>query len=357
MTHHHPTRPTRRLLDRPRRARAMTLIELAATTASITALSGLLIPALTGARGQAKETHCLSNLARLAEASSIYATTDANELAIPVHRLMGLTPGANGEYEWGGKAGIAEPLSGTDPLSSKWGTQNGRGPASRLLNRVIYGNVFPDWIDHPGPDGADWLNDSRLELDVFRCPADYGYTGHHFQAWRDSGLTSYDHYGNSYVANAFWVGVAGGNCTIMSNSSFLRPVSRIPTPAQTLLFLENAGRFAWRKNYGSDGCSSLGGGAPGGDVEQSVRGWHGRMWMFQVAFVDGRAGAVRMEGHEHPQYTIGRYPDYNGNPTDWFNWLCVIIRGADWRLDTLPAPPVKTGIECIQAGTLIQPIL
>lgn len=329
--------------------RGFTLIELATSSLSVSVLLALALPALSEARRQAKQVHCLTNLSRIAEASTIYATADRNERAIPVHHLIGLLNGAVGTYEWGGKSGAGQPLQGNSSTESLWGTQIGRGPATRPLNKIVYGDVFTDFYNDPGPGQSHWLADTRIDVDVFRCPADYGYAGHHDTAWQESGLTSYDHFGNSYAASQLWVGAPGSGCKIMSNSAYLRPISRIPNAANTLLYLENCGLFAWRKSYGGDGCSFLNGGPLGSDVETAVRGWHGAWWKFNTAFVDGHVQTIRMEGHEHPQFDIGRFPDFMGSQTEWSFWHCAIIRGPGWQIDTLPAPPVPTSIGCTRA--------
>ena len=328
------------------RRRGVSLMELAALSASVVVLSALLLPALHEGRRQSKELRCLANLGRIAEASMVYASQDPSDFVIPQHERVGTDGVSLGEYEWGGKSGMGQPVAGTDLTSSVWGTAEGRGPATRPLNKIIYGDVFPDHRDDPGAIGANWLDDARLELDVFHCPADYGYTGHHYTAWRDSGLTSYDHYGNSYMSNAMWIGVPGADCRLESNGPFLRPLSRVPVPAMTLLYLENCGRFAWRANYGIDGCGSLSS-TRGSDVETDVRGWHGQMWTFQAVFVDGHVGTIRMEGHTHPQPFLARYPNCRDELERCHEyWQCVIIRGPGWHLDTLPAPPIPTGLPC-----------
>lgn len=341
--------------DRRRQRRAMTLLELATTVASISSLVLILLPGLAEARRQGKEIHCLANLGRIADASAAYANADRREFAVPVHPLSISGPGSRGEYEWGGKSGTGEPLAGTDALSSRWGTIEGLGPATRPLNRILYGDRFPDHQFDSGPFGGNWLDDTKLDLDVYRCPADYGYSGHHYLSWRDSKLSSYDHYGNSYSASTAWIGVPGASCRLASNSSFMKPVSRIPVTARTVMYMENCGRFGYRANYGLDGCGSLFG-QFGADVETNVRGWHGQMWMIQVAFVDGHVGRVRMEGHRKPAPDFGRYPPYGGSPTSYNFWSCVIFRGPGWQLDTLPSPPVQTEIPCGIGGVFSNPI-
>ncbi len=345
-------RHIQRLRSRARYSRrGVSILEVVASGAAVAVLSVLVLPALHEARRESKELRCLANLGRIAEASMVHASQHPSDFATPQHELAGTDNVSLGEYEWGGKSGAGQPTAGTDPTSSIWGTAEGRGPATRPLNRIIYGDVFPDHRDDPGAFGANWLDDAQLELDVFRCPADYGYSGHHYVAWRDSGLTSYDHYGNSYTANAMWIGVPGAACRLESNGPFLRPLSRVPVPAMTLLYYENSGRFGYRANYGIDGCDSLSG-ALGADVETDVRGWHGQMWTFQAAFVDGHVGTVRMQGHDHPQPVLERYPDCFDN-VDICDaiWHCVVTRGPGWHLDTLPAPPVPTNVPCGGGGT------
>ena len=46
-----------------------------------------------------------------------------------------------------------------------------------------------------------------------------------------------------------------------------------------------------------------------------------------------------MKGYENPQ--LGHYP---GGDYDY--WACVIIRGNNYQLDTLPLMPVETTIPC-----------
>ena len=343
-----------------RRARrvAMTLSEVVTTVCSVSVLIALVLPSMSEVRRQGKEVVCLRNLSRLGAASAIHANADPGEQPIPTHPLMGLVFGALGEYEWGGKAGMGEPQAGQEPTTSKWGTLEGRGPATRGLNRIIYGDVFPDYQDDRGPNELHWKRDMELELDVFRCPSDRGYAGHHYAHWRNSRLSSYDHYGTSYSASALWIRESGGPCLIWSLSPHLRPASRVPNSATTVLFLENCGRFGYRANYGgpNDGGCSPHSGVLGNDQEKVITGWHSRPWMFQVAYHDGHAGIVKMQGHQQPEPTLGRYPRWNGQSTDHDFWRCVIIRGPGWQLDTLPAPPVRTNFGCAQSGAVVNGI-
>jgi prepilin-type processing-associated H-X9-DG protein len=139
---------------------------------------------------------------------------------------------------------------------------------------------------------------------------------------------------------------------LRSNSAFLKPISRVPNPANTVYFAENCGRFAYRTNYFEGSCSAS---CPDNseDADKVIVGWHRRPWYFNTAFVDGHAATVKMEGHIHPQPRLSSYPGGGCCPADdgpeyencYMCWRCVILRGPQWQLDTLPAAPVDTGVE------------
>ncbi len=339
------------------RAWGFTLIELLVVVAIIALLISILLPSLKRARSQAKMVASTANLKGIGTAGNTYSAGDRSESSIPVHPLMGIVPGAIGEYEYGGKSGVGEPQQGTDPMSSKWGTQEGRGPATRGLNSIVYKGGFTDYQDVPGPANTNWPSDAGLDLGIFKAPSDKGYVGHHYTAWRDSGLTSYNHYGNSYSASTSWIGRPGAGCVLRSNSSFLKPISRVPNPANTIYFIENCGRFGWRKSYGDDGCQFLSGGALGGDIETIIKGWHGKPWWFATSFVDGHSSMVMIEGHIQPQPQLSSYPPGpGGSPNGWSNYHCVILRGPGWQQDTLPAPAVPTTIQCGSGGVNVNPV-
>jgi prepilin-type processing-associated H-X9-DG protein len=316
-------------------------MELIAIVSAVALLTALLAPAVADVSRRGKDTICLQNLARIAQASIVYAARDPDEQAIPIHPqaydptvaayLRRLIP----SYVWGGKSGRGEV--GADPLF--WGTGNGKGPATRPLNKILYGDVFPDYSLNPGPGFANWKIDERLDLSVYRCPSDSGYTGLHWSSFKESKLTSYDHYGTSYAANILWIfRGSDSNCNgpcCQSNSPYLHALSDIVNPVQTIYYLENCGRYAfWADLPGQPSC--------GGSFETTVNGWHGQPWLFNAAFVDGHVEPIRLRGFGSPR--LGHYPDGNYN-----NWHCVIVRGDEWQLDTLPLDPTDTSISCSTA--------
>ena len=326
-----------------------TLVSAAATVAALGVLAICFIPAAAGVRRSSKQSKCLANLMQIGYANAIYAAQDPADMAIPVHEGF-FEQDRNhpiwiGPYEWGGKSGRGETgfVKGKpgDSVNSRYGTQAGFGPARRPLNRILYGDQFPDHTDDPGEGNANWLADAELDLGVHHCPSDSGYTGVHSPAFRDERLSSYDHFGTSYGANMFMVGSTGGGCMI-SNSPFLHRMSKIISPATTLAYQENNGRFAWAVQ--PEQCFFLQG------VAGTVRGWHGKDWTFNASFIDGHADTIYMRGYRSVR--IGRYPpslrDCSTVPISesgtFDQYQCIIIRGDGWQKDTMPAAFIQTRI-------------
>jgi len=294
---------------------------------------------LKKARERAKDATCYASLKGIATSSITYAADDATEASVPIHFSEANEFGDAdfiGAYEYGGKSGQGEPEDPTDPITSRWGTSKGKGPATRPLNRYIYKAGFKDYGEDPGPDQINWLNDAQLELEMFQCKSDSGYQGLHYVTWKDGGLTSYDHFGTSYSANIFWVGVVGSGCLMHSNSPYLRPLSRVPNPANTIYYAENVGRFVWLA--APDPCPTDG-------IAGVCKGWHGRDWTFNVSFADAHAEKVFIKSYYAPE--LSSYPPtHSGGQGDHFFFHCVIVRGDGWQKDVLPSPNVKTEHEC-----------
>ncbi len=313
----------------------ITVYELVAVVSAVALLAGVLAPALADAGRRGKSTVCLQNLGRIAQASIVYAGQDPDEQAIPVHPTINDSSDASvlrrqsGACAYGGKSGRGED-QGSNWF---WGTVYDRGPATRPLNRILYGDVFPDYAENPGPDRVNWVNDTQLDLSVYRCPSDSGFTGIHYISWRTGGLTSYDHYGTSYVGNVVWT-FSHNEGVCRSSGALLHRLSNIVNPAETLYYLENCGRFAFladQQGLPSEQC--------GQGSQDRVGGWHGRDWTFNVSFVDGHADTIRIRGFENPDQV--HYPT-----EDYDYWHCIIIRGRGWQMDTLPLQPMPSTIPC-----------
>ncbi len=346
-------------VDHGRERRAFTLIELLVVIAIIAMLIAILLPSLEAARRASKRATCLAHIRNIASSSRIYEADDPAGWGIPVHPGQYTQDAANptyvGAYEWGGKSGIGWPdfVDGSPPgiYGSKYGTLAGFGPATRPMNGILYTSGFKDYL-LPDFDRAGAQADTRLRLDLFKCPADDGPPrGGHCQDWLDQDeRSSFDHFGNSYAANLFMVHTSSST-TMRSNSPYMRPTSRVPTPSRVIYYEENIGRWAWAARR--DPCTFITGVYVG--PTRAIRGWHGRDWTYNRVFVDAHAETQRvyLEGTQdndgyvehYRSEDLGSYPPWPGYPNpDYRFYICVLVRGVGWQKDTLPSTTIETGV-------------
>ena len=342
---------------------AFTLVELLVVVSIIALLIAILLPSLRKAREQAKLAKCMANMTGLAKAGLVYAADDPGENMIPVPNTDYL-PEASGAVEWGGKSGIGQPQSAGDPSQSIFGTAAFRGPAHRPLNSSLFKGGFPDYNppgkeSNPGPGSENYLNDTKLDLGIYHCPSDTGYAGGGFlytaaadkdtdrnePAFRDEGLSAYDHYGTSYIANVFWIIGGCEGKQIRSQSVYLMPLSRVPSPAASIAYLEVPARYAHL--WGSWAGSGLEWAHYEDRVyhnKATIPGWHRQPFNFDVAFADGHASTVEMKGCFRPPPDLGRsnYPADGSDRDPYLLYRGVTMRGPGWQLDTLPAASVLT---------------
>lgn len=351
---------TRNDLTRPycihTRRTGFTLIELSTVVGCIGLLIGIVQPSLLSARNSSKLSVCLDRLRAIGTAGEQYRRDDPSGWSIPVHPLFyeqdSSSPTFMGTYEWGGKSGIGQTgvadEGGIGPLSSKYGTAAGVGPASRSLNKYFYPHGFADNLNPWDRKGAE--RDILLPLDSFRCPSDDGPPGGaHCPDWLDNPKrSSFDHFGNSYAANIFMICCTNTDGIMSTNSPYLRPVSRVPSPARVINYEENIGQWAWAARREIDACLWMGQGVDPGPTK-AIRGWHGKDWTFNRAFVDTHAerqkvyieGSEDEEGYANHYFNELVYPD---NPNLQSAYRCIIIRGQGWQKDTLPAELIGTGL-------------
>jgi prepilin-type N-terminal cleavage/methylation domain-containing protein len=346
------------------RLRAFTLVELLVVVSIIALLIAILLPSLRKAREQAKQAACLANMTGIGKASLTYAAEDPGENMIPVPDWSVLQY-ASGSLEWGGKSGAGEPESPGQGATSFYGTGYYRGPAHRPLNKTLFKADFHDYNPplgepDPGPGNVNWLSDTKMDLPIYRCPSDDGYAGGGFlytggrhlrdeTHFRNEALSAYDHFGTSYSANVFFIIGGSLGMRVRSQSPFLTPLTRIPSPSESIAYQEWPSRFAWL--WGSwctppSGCCWANREEHISGHFQTIPGWHKRDFGFAVTFVDGHASMVEMKGCIRPPPNLGlsNYPAgvCGGNTDPYHCDRCVTIRGPGWRLDTLPATSVIT---------------
>jgi hypothetical protein len=178
-------------------------------------------------------------------------------------------------------------------------------------------------------------------LKEYHCPGDVEFPGMHHQGWKDRDSSSYNYYGTSYAANTL--------CCDRDPSrvpcSFLIPLTpagspRCPVPGKTILYFENAARFAmfapntvefnqtgcfWNDGLYADAVARPGHGGPraprrGLDICHQFR---------------GRAGCVRADaGPRSGPATSG-----HAGELPWHRSLVIayLVRGIGWQRDTFPA--------------------
>lgn len=338
--------------------KAFTLIELLVSIAIIAILLAILLPSLEAARKASKRNACLAHIKNISTSSLVYEADDPQGWAIPVHPLQfrqsATDPTFIGAYEWGGKSGIGDPtFVSSNPvfLGSKYGTRAGFGPATRPMNEILYPAGFKDNGTPFERIGAE--NDTKLSLDLFKCPADDGPPrGAHCEDWIENpDRSSFDHFGNSYSANLFMVASMGGG-QMFSNSPYMRPLTRVPSPSRVLFYEENIGRWAWACKR--ELCELIGDGVDPGPTKV-VRGWHGMDWNYNRSFADGHAdyqqvyitGTEDSDGYalHYQNEHLSSYPNNtNGEPGDFESNMCIIVRGEGWAKDTLPSDLLATGL-------------
>ena len=337
-----------------------TLVELLVVISIIALLIAILLPSLAKAREQTKQTMCMTNLRGIAEAGLTYAAEDKNENPIPAHPLM-FSAGADYEelsiarFTFGGKSGIG-PTQGSS--QAVLGTGQGCGPATRPLNRTIYKSEFPDYRREPNR----WAEDAQLDLKIYKCPSDKGYPGgvlmESFLPWNTSAeqrITAYNYFGNSYTGQLMWVHYIGGNPhdKLMSNTCFMRPLSRVPNPTRTVLFQEIGAKdaFKYERVEDQDPCDPCivpDKNCIRGDesLKNIAHGWHKKDWFFNNVFTDGHAEFLHIRGsycEDVVGFTgegcCGKDTGENGSDRR------IIVRGPRWQLDCLPSPPIVTTIK------------
>jgi prepilin-type N-terminal cleavage/methylation domain-containing protein/prepilin-type processing-associated H-X9-DG protein len=271
------------MVPRARRSRAFTLIELLVVIAIVSMLLAISLPSISAARNEGVRLKCVANLAAIGQGLQAYAIDDRAGMLIPVHGLAEDGWRFDGEYEYGGNASTLPGFLGNL-------YRNTFGPPTRVLNRFLFGDVGPT------PD-----------LAIFRCPTDTGVPDApaNFDPSLPFEVPLHDITGTSYRIN--------NHIRMYTDTHFYGPYmrrsTRIPESSTTVAMAETIAQVAIYNR-----------------PPFVAPGWHTRPGRYNVAFTDGHAASIAIQGgHEPPRDEFGGY------------W---VFRGEGWRLDCYPDPPV-----------------
>ena len=339
-----------------RSSKAFTLVELLVVVSIIALLIAILLPSLKKARQAAKRIACNANVRGIAQAGLTYATDDEKEFAIPIGTRDGnaaVTESYPSYVNYGGKSGLG--VQGT-ANGSIWSGFNDMGSIHRPLNYILYkGGLIGGMKSEGRGGGTSWTQDADQDLDIYRCPGDKGFPGMHHEGWKTSKLTAYDYYGTAYACNPLLVSVPTAGAPMDSNSTYMRPMSRVPSPSNTVLYWEWAARYAtYATNDVVDGGEYVQSQAPGcywpydiGDF--TAYGNHSQPWHFNVSYGDGHSTWIKIYGHGFVEIA----EQDSKMPPKCANGMCacILVRGLGWQLDTLPSELVRTPKRRSAGGT------
>ncbi len=277
--------------------RGFTLLELLVVIAIIAVLIAMLIPALASARAQGAKAKCAANLRNICQGFCAYSVDDTRGMATPVHKAAESDWYGEGEYEYGGVDGLG-PYGPNPP--SGWPS----GPAvdfrkeNRPLNAYLFGSA------------------ANVDPDMFRCPTDTGIpeAPYNFDSYfldpEAVDKATFDVCGTSYRLNNHFDFTDQTQFNSAFYGPYLRSVSQVPDAGVTVVLAEAISEVAkWNEpNY-------------------RTMGWHRKMNVFNVGFVDGHVGVIHLAGQT----------DWTQRSQEENYWL---LRGEGWRMDCFPSAPI-----------------
>jgi prepilin-type N-terminal cleavage/methylation domain-containing protein len=265
------TKASRNFLQHHRRG--FTLVELLAVIAIVGLLTSLIVPGLQNGRREAARVHCLSNLRSIASASLSYSVDDPHSLPLPAHPTADRnTIYDDGYFDFGGASGSSDMWNGM-----RVGPRSRRTADTRPLNR---------WLGLTGQSDGDYA--------VFACPADERFDPPaNYVDWVVWEPRFRDESASTLVGTSYWgnackgrYSAAGKYGPTVSISPWLRPVTRIPYPSQTVLYMEMPVAFNLTYSLRAEGVRF---------GFRGLAGWHGGdPPRFNLALCDGSAKTMAL---------------------------------------------------------------
>jgi prepilin-type N-terminal cleavage/methylation domain-containing protein len=285
-----------------RKAAAFTLIELLVVVSIIALLVSILLPSLSEARETGKRTVCLTNLRQIGTAMGSYFNEYSD--IFPWFSTYEYVQDKRTNQSWfyGGRYPIIK-VGANVAQDLRW------EPQEKPFNAYLYPNAIG----------------RKAECKLYKCPSEDGVR------WVNPGSGTFEHdprlayltAGTSYTANWWWIVYSNISTQAYGTASGL---GKMPDYGNKMtrykLTVQGAGIFGVM--YGDPLDTMI-------TVAGSFRGWHKKLSMSEMLFLDGHADFL-------PTKTPRSYRTNTSTWTLWFN-------DANYYLPNTFKPGVYEGIE------------
>ena len=260
-----------------RRTSAFTLIELLVVISIIALLIGLLLPALTRARGAARTSGCLSHMGQIMRSNGMYQ--DDHDDYLPIRHPS--RQGYYSNYNHGGRY----PVEGVSSFIIQFATY----PYERPLNKY----AMPDKPRGGPSDRPEMSDPNKWDFEIFECPDDKSYNYQESNGVLNTTHSAYQAIGTSYLFNCLWFDILAFNnpkATDWNNGVLLFRRARLNYPSQMVGFYDDPTDYVYWK-------------------EQNGLPHHGRPDTHSMTFLDGHAAQTKLEIKPGSRYE----PVYNNS--------------------------------------------
>lgn len=255
----------------PRRRAGFTLIELLVVVAIIALLISILLPALSRAKEQGRQTKCLANLSEIGKVMQMYFNEWQEQFPFEKRDWPdGVGGNTSHGFYYGGHPG----------RPGWWGYDSGAfrdTPKGRPFNRYIYSNLS-DQLDYPFQQNTAEF-EQRRKMPIYECPSDMGGVYSNDSTFDPLPGNLYRESGSSYDFNWQFVEYWGGR---YPGATRLRPLARSNNYLKKQLQY-HAARFIilYEDPFDSASYSRI-----------PRRGWHKQWNRHNFLFLDSHAASV-----------------------------------------------------------------